>query len=104
METAFIESPLGITKIIGDENGISEISVLSEGVIGTEIPPQLHDCVSQLHEYFNGKRNHFNFKLNPQGTDFQQRVWQEFTLDCVSMSSRYRNRWFANRVCRRFVA
>ena len=77
METAFIESPLGITKIVGDENGISEISVLSEGVIGTEIPPQLQECVSQLHEYFNGKRNHFNFKLNPQGTDFQQRVWQE---------------------------
>ena len=77
METAFIESPLGITKIVVDENGISEISVLSEGVIGTEIPPQLQKCVSQLHEYFTGKRNHFNFKLNPLGTDFQQRVWQE---------------------------
>lgn len=77
MEISFIESPLGITKIVGDENGISEISVLSEGAVTTEIPTQLKECVSQLREYFDGQRNHFDFKLNPQGTDFQQRVWQE---------------------------
>jgi methylated-DNA-[protein]-cysteine S-methyltransferase len=77
METAFIESPLGITKIVGDEKGISEISVLSEGAITTKIPKNLKECVSQLHEYFDGQRNHFDFKLNPQGTDFQQKVWQE---------------------------
>ena len=33
MQTAFINSPLGITKIVGDENGISEISVTSEGEV-----------------------------------------------------------------------
>ncbi|MCF6129709.1 methylated-DNA--[protein]-cysteine S-methyltransferase [Flavobacterium sp. AS60] len=77
METAFIESPLGITKIVGDEKGISEISVLSEGTVSKKIPPQLKECVSQLKEYFNGQRNQFDFKLNPQGTDFQQKVWQE---------------------------
>ncbi len=77
METAFIQSPLGITKIIGDENGISEISVLSEGEVTAKIPKNLKECVSQLQDYFDGKRNHFDFKINPQGTDFQQRVWQE---------------------------
>ncbi|MEO5776350.1 MAG: methylated-DNA--[protein]-cysteine S-methyltransferase [Flavobacterium sp.] len=77
METAFIESPLGITKIVGDENGIAVISVLSEGETTAEIPQNLKECVSQLREYFNGQRNDFDFKMNPQGTDFQQRVWQE---------------------------
>ena len=77
MQTAFIKTPLGTAKIVGDENGISEISVLSEGAVTTEIPTQLKECVSQLREYFDGQRNHFDFKLNPQGTDFQQRVWQE---------------------------
>ncbi len=77
METAFIESPLGITKIVGDENGISVISVLSEGQITKEIPENLKESVSQLREYFNGQRSHFDFRLNPQGTDFQQKVWQE---------------------------
>ena len=77
METAFIQSPLGITKIVGDENGISIISVLSEGQITKKIPENLKECVSQLQEYFDGNRNHFDFKMNPQGTDFQQKVWQE---------------------------
>jgi methylated-DNA-[protein]-cysteine S-methyltransferase len=77
METAFIQSPLGITKIVGDENGIAVISILSEGELTAKIPKNLKECVSQLQEYFEGQRIDFNFKINPQGTDFQQKVWQE---------------------------
>ncbi|MBY0487706.1 MAG: methylated-DNA--[protein]-cysteine S-methyltransferase [Flavobacteriaceae bacterium] len=76
-QTIFINSPLGITKIEGDENGISVISVLSEGSISETIPNELQEAVSQLQEYFEGKRTNFTFKLNPKGTDFQQKVWQE---------------------------
>ncbi len=77
METAFIQSPLGITKIRGDENGISEISILNEGDVSKKIPKQLQEGVSQLQEYFEGKRIRFDFKINPEGTDFQQKVWRE---------------------------
>jgi methylated-DNA-[protein]-cysteine S-methyltransferase len=77
METAFIESPLGITKILGDVNGIAEISVLSEGKKSAKIPGSLKECVSQLQEYFKGERKEFDFKINPSGTEFQQKVWQE---------------------------
>jgi len=77
METAFIESPLGITKIVGDANGITEISVLSEGKKSSKIPDSLEKCVTQMQEYFRGERQEFDFKINPAGTEFQQRVWQE---------------------------
>ena len=77
METAFIQSPLGITKIVGDENGISIISILSQGEVSTKIPKNLKECITQLREYFDGNRNDFDFKMNPQGTEFQQKVWQE---------------------------
>ncbi len=77
METCFINSPLGITKIEGDENGISVISVLSEGELTVKIPKNLQEAVSQLQDYFEGKRTHFTFKINPKGTDFQIKVWQE---------------------------
>jgi methylated-DNA-[protein]-cysteine S-methyltransferase len=77
METAYIKTPLGIAKIIGDEEGISVISVLDEGEISTTIPSVLQVAVSQLNEYFEGKRNYFTFKLNPSGTEFQQKVWTE---------------------------
>ena len=78
METVFINSPLGITKIIGDESGVSVISVSNDEVaVSTEIPKTLQEAVSQLKDYFNGQRNDFNFKLNPSGTEFQRRVWDE---------------------------
>lgn len=77
MKTAFINSPLGITKIEGDENGIAIISVLSEGEVTAKIPLELQEAVTQLQDYFEGKRTDFDFKLNPKGTDFQQKVWQE---------------------------
>ncbi|PWK02333.1 methylated-DNA-[protein]-cysteine S-methyltransferase [Flavobacterium araucananum] len=78
METAYINSPLGITKIIGDEDGVSVISVSDVGTkeISLEIPEVLKEAVSQLQEYFDKKRTGFDFKLNPKGTEFQQKVWQ----------------------------
>lgn len=75
-QVAFIKTPLGIAKIVGDEEGISIISILSEGEISTKIPKELKEAVNQLQEYFEGKRTDFTFKLNPKGTDFQQKVWQ----------------------------
>lgn len=33
-------------------------------------------AAAQLREYFDGKRKEFNIKLNPQGTEFQRKVWQ----------------------------
>jgi methylated-DNA-[protein]-cysteine S-methyltransferase len=76
METAYIKTPLGIATIIGDESGISVISVSEEGEISNAIPTILQDAVSQLNAYFEGKRSDFDFKLNPKGTDFQQKVWK----------------------------
>ncbi|PXY40034.1 cysteine methyltransferase [Flavobacterium cheongpyeongense] len=78
METAYINSPLGITKIIGDKNGISVISVSDVGTseVSKTIPEVLSEAVSQLNEYFEGKRTDFDLKLNPKGTEFQQKVWK----------------------------
>ena len=78
MSEALINTPIGIAKINGNTDGISSISVLnSETSITTIIPEELEDCVYQLQEYFNGSRQNFNLKLNPQGTPFQNRVWAE---------------------------
>ena len=77
METAYINTPLGIAKVIGDSGGVSVISIGYEVEISDVIPNELQDAVSQLNDYFEGKRMEFDFLLNPKGTDFQQKVWQE---------------------------
>lgn len=76
METAYIKTPLGIAKIVGDESGISVISIADEGDVSIKIPTILQEAVFQINDYFDGKRNDFTFKLNPAGTEFQQKVWQ----------------------------
>jgi methylated-DNA-[protein]-cysteine S-methyltransferase len=75
MEIAHIQTPLGIAKITGNENGIS-ISVSDEGTISIAIP--LFYKQVQLNEYFEGKRHSFSFKLNPQGTEFQQKYGKRY--------------------------
>ena len=76
MKTCIIKSPLGFTKITGDEEGISALSILnSEETITDIIPVELEDCVHQLNEYFEGNRTQFDLQLNPEGTDFQKKVW-----------------------------
>ncbi|MFL0352964.1 methylated-DNA--[protein]-cysteine S-methyltransferase [Xanthomarina sp. GH4-25] len=76
MEDCIINSPLGFTKISGDDDGISSIIVFNSDEKTTDIIPEcLQDCVYQLNEYFEGNRKHFDLLLNPVGTDFQKKVW-----------------------------
>ena len=78
METCIIKSPLGYAKIIGDEDGVVSVTILnSEEKITDIIPDLLEDCVIQLNEYFEGTRTKFDLKLNPEGTDFQKKVWKQ---------------------------
>jgi methylated-DNA-[protein]-cysteine S-methyltransferase len=76
MEECIIKSPLGFTKILGDKDGITSVTVLnSEEKITDIIPVELEDCAIQLQEYFEGTRQQFDLKINPQGTDFQKKIW-----------------------------
>jgi len=81
-QTTYYKTPIGIAKIVGNKNGIQSVSVLdnildAEESLSEKLPKHLQECVTQLAEYFNGKRTKFTVKLNPQGTDFQRRVWTE---------------------------
>ena len=77
MAQAYIQSPVGVTLIEGDENGVQKILVYDdkEMPLSKTIPKALQPAVKQLKEYFDGKRIEFDFPINPQGSDFQKRVW-----------------------------
>ncbi|NNE31055.1 MAG: methylated-DNA--[protein]-cysteine S-methyltransferase [Winogradskyella sp.] len=77
MESCVIETPLGIAKITGDNDGIASIKILDcTESLTTNIPTLLLACVNQLNAYFKNELKSFNLKLNPKGTDFQLKVWQ----------------------------
>lgn len=73
-----INSPVGILEIAEENNAIIYIKFLDEfTVIKEDTSYYLSKCISQLNEYFDGKRNNFDLKLKPEGTDFQKDVWKE---------------------------
>ncbi|MCG2460876.1 methylated-DNA--[protein]-cysteine S-methyltransferase [Flavobacteriaceae bacterium F89] len=77
-EQVFIKTPLGIAKLEGDQEGLTSFVVLDgDEQPTTVIPEVLEDAVYQLREYFEGERKRFSLTLNPRGTDFQKRVWEE---------------------------
>lgn len=77
MEEARIRTPLGTATLRGNQSGVCSISV-SDGHLEQEVVPEvLAQACIQLQEYFRGERQRFDFPIRPEGTPFQQRVWQE---------------------------
>ncbi|QCX01739.1 methylated-DNA--[protein]-cysteine S-methyltransferase [Aggregatimonas sangjinii] len=78
MEAVFMKTPLGMAKLEGDADGLASITVLDDdaAAITPIIPEVLEDAVYQLREYFEGNRQTFDLELNPNGTDFQKKVWE----------------------------
>jgi methylated-DNA-[protein]-cysteine S-methyltransferase len=77
-------SPVGMIRLISDGDAIKEVHLVHSENTLTEIPVPgksgiptcLSDCRDQLLEYFEGRRQVFDLPLAPDGTEFQQRVWQ----------------------------
>ena len=79
MSVAYLQTPLGIAYIEGDADGLQIVSITNDPIPSdfVSIPEDLVTIVQQLADYFTGKRTVFDLKLNPKGTDFQKRVWEE---------------------------
>ncbi|GAL79046.1 methylated-DNA-protein-cysteine methyltransferase [Algibacter lectus] len=55
---------MGFTKIVGDVDGITQVTVLNSEEKETDIIPiELEECATQLQEYFEGIRTEFSLKL-----------------------------------------
>ena len=87
--TTYYDSPVGVLEIKADDEAVHAILFvnswkgpkLSATSIQTNeainIPTQ--QCITQLQEYFDGKRKDFDFPCNQEGTDFQLKVWHALT-------------------------
>jgi methylated-DNA-[protein]-cysteine S-methyltransferase len=55
------------------------------------IPETLLSTITQLKEYFNKTRTHFQLKLNPEGTGFQKKVWRQLETIPFGKTTSYQN-------------
>lgn len=76
----YTDIPIDFLSIAVDKNAVKAISFRDvgqqySGALKQETP-LINSVYSQLKEYFAGQRKEFNLPLAPEGTDFQQKVWQ----------------------------
>ncbi len=77
----YYESPVGLLKIGGTDNYITEVSFVNDQTEilpdQTEVSNIIHQCTEQLIEFFQGRRRVFDIPIHQEGTDFQKRVWNK---------------------------
>jgi methylated-DNA-[protein]-cysteine S-methyltransferase len=62
--------------IVENSGSIVEIAFAEKKINGTEKETDvIKKAAIQLDEYFAGKRKSFDFPIDPQGSEFQKRVW-----------------------------
>ncbi|MDR9418600.1 methylated-DNA--[protein]-cysteine S-methyltransferase [Gracilimonas sp.] len=73
---SYLESPIGYLRILSNGNAITEIKFMDSD--GPEDPDtHTESARTQLREYFSGTRDTFQLDLQPQGTEFEQKVWEK---------------------------
>lgn len=74
--TTFCSSPLGKLKIQCTDEHVKAVVFSDEEQVFEEAGhPLLAACLTQLNEYFCGKRQEFTLPVQQAGTPFQQKIW-----------------------------
>jgi methylated-DNA-[protein]-cysteine S-methyltransferase len=78
-----LPSPIGLLLLVGDDRGLRQIAFAENGRAAPPNPDwkqdstALNEPIRQLRAYFAGEIEAFDLALAPEGTPFQQTVWNE---------------------------
>lgn len=79
----YYKTIIGEIGIADNEKGITNIYIKDNLKIEKDIEIRetklIKEAVTQLNEYLSGRRVDFNVPLYPEGTEFQNKVWNELT-------------------------
>ena len=72
----YYRTEIGAIEILGTAEGVISVNFAEKADLSiNEVPECMKQCVSQLDQYFLGKRTAFDLPLLIRGTDFQKKVW-----------------------------
>jgi len=85
-----MDSPIGVLLLGSDEQQLKSISFDAEHLENvSSIPDVLIAAQKQLEEYFSGSRQIFDLSINPEGTEFQHRVWKQVSAVSYGATKSY---------------
>jgi methylated-DNA-[protein]-cysteine S-methyltransferase len=77
---AYYTSPVGTLVIESQNEKITIVNFNRASKLEENSTPVIEQCISQLEEYFFQGRKFFDLELDPLGSEFQRKVWNELQL------------------------
>ena len=77
---AYYTSPVGELLIESEDNKIVTVNFLKDSKQEESSTAIIDQCIAELEEYFYKGRKFFTVELDPKGTDFQKKVWNELLM------------------------
>lgn len=74
---AYYTSPIGELLIESEDDKIVTVNFLKDTKQEVSSTAIIDQCIAELEEYFYKGRKFFTVELDPRGTDFQKKVWNE---------------------------
>lgn len=94
MSCNYLQTPIGALRLVCEDGHLTRIEFenqYSEDGEPEAGDPVLDECARQLDDYFDGRRQAFSLPLAPDGTAFQQSVWNELREIPYGESRSYRD-------------
>lgn len=73
----YYESPIGLLEVVCSETSLLSAVFVNKRNPANQLNSILKETMSQLDEYFKGKRQQFHLPISFKGTHFQKLVWNE---------------------------
>lgn len=77
---AYYSSPVGTLLIESKGDKITLVNFNKSEKLEENATPVIEQCLAQLEEYFFQGRKFFDLELDPIGSEFQRKVWNELLL------------------------
>ena len=71
----YLDTPLGLMEIKSSSKGLLQIIFCGSQKTDIHSSDITQECITQLSQYFDKKRNWFDLPFDCKGTPFQQNVW-----------------------------
>jgi methylated-DNA-[protein]-cysteine S-methyltransferase len=76
LDRGYLFTDIGALEVTGTERGIVSVTFVENVDMGAAcVTSVVQQCITELSQYFGGRRTTFAVRLNPGGTEFRRLVW-----------------------------
>jgi methylated-DNA-[protein]-cysteine S-methyltransferase len=92
LDKGYFFTDIGALEVAGTERGIVSVKFVENVDTGAACTTSVvQQCITELSQYFGGRRTTFSVRLNPGGTEFRRLVWHVLRNIPFGLTKSYRD-------------